>query len=426
VEATVINEEPMHYFLSFLILVGLILTFTLPAAATGNFHLDTMVLGQVRNDENSQREIPTSGFLGMAMDLPQSHLVMETDMRVFRDVEKKLDDYDLYQAVLHWHPLEALKIDFGRQFLNQGFTAEMVDALTVTFMPLPILDIAFYSGIPRSVEIGDFNKNDGLLSGLTIGLKKTPHTSAKFYTTWRKLSVSTMDLTQNDLIHVGANFSHEVATGIASTYVILEYDVTGKVLDTGIGGIDIYPAQRIALNFEGSYSKVNRTRNQPTILSLLAHDQLLIWRVATTWTLIPKFLDVTQSYSYQRIELQNNVLRHGHLADLALPLSLEAIHLSIEPGYYFARSFGGTLHGGRALLHEQWTDEFYTEVVVDFTKYTKVTSNNDIAFSSVAWAGYEILKGWTLSGGAEYNKNNEFNKDIRGSFKIEYTFDHKI
>ena len=118
--------------------------------------------------------------------------------------------------------------------------------------------------------------------------------------------------------------------------------------------------------------------------------------------------------------------RRGHLAESALPFSFDAIGLVLTPGYYFADSFGGRLHGAKASVHEQWTGSFYTEVGVDFVKYTKITNDNDIAFSTVAWTGYELLKGWTVSGGVEYNKNNAHNKDIRASFRMDYRFDHGI
>src|SRR3989338_6882325 len=70
----------------------------------GEFHLDTSILGQVRENEQSQSELPISGYLGLATRLPKSHVSMETNMRLFRDFERNWDDYDLYQAVLHWSP----------------------------------------------------------------------------------------------------------------------------------------------------------------------------------------------------------------------------------------------------------------------------------------------------------------------------------
>ena len=394
----------------------------------GNFHLETSAIGQFLENSQAQQELPVSGFLGLEVDKPEwDNLSLDTNMRLFRDFKQKLDDYDLYQAVLHWQALPALKIDFGRQMISQGFSVEEADALMMTLTPIPYVDLTLYSGVPRTVERGDFSKNDGMLSGLALGLKDIPNTNAQIQASWRKLNIRRNDMRQNDMATVGAHFSYEVPIEIAPLfYGLCEYDVTARVIDLATLGFDIYPHDRIALSVEGNYFNINRDRNQQTILSLFTTDRTWQGRLASTWTIIPDLLDIVESYAFQTMEIQTNVVRRGHVLDSAFQITLDFIGLYIEPGYYFTDSFGGRLHGGRALVHEQFTKELYTEVNVDYSKYTKVTNDNDIAFSTVAWAGYEVIKGLTLSGGFEYNKNNDSNKDYRGSFKVEYRFDHRI
>ena len=93
-----------------------------------------------------------------------------------------------------------------------------------------------------------------------------------------------------------------------------------------------------------------------------------------------------------------------------------------RPAYYFSSSFGGTVHGVRCSLNEEWTEKFSSELGVDFATYQKITSDNDQAFSAVFWAGYEFVKDWKVSAGAEYNRNNLFDRDFRGSFRLDYHY----
>ena len=414
------NGRPMIFIL--LVLLSLGLPSTVGAA---EFGLDTTLLGQVRENEGDQTEIPVNGYLGLGFSQSKWNFSGETNMRLFRDFPRKLDDYDLYQAVLHIQPIQALKIDFGRQFVSEGFSTEILDGIRLTLMPLKYLDITVYTGMPRSVETGDFDKNNGLFSGISLGLKNVARTNARIHAAWRKHNIRFNDLKQNDEILVGADLSHQFAIPERPLlYGLVEYNVTGKNLDAGTAGVDIAPFSGAALNLEFNYFNVNRDSDRPTILGLFARGRLLTGRFASTWTLIPDRLDFVESYSYQRIEIQEDVRRHGHLLDTAFRISWDEIGLHVEPGYYFARSFGGNLHGVRASLHEQFTDRWYAEAGVDFSKYTKITGKNDTAFSTVIWTGYEVVKDLTLSGGFEYNRNTLFDKDIRGSFKVEYRFNY--
>ncbi|OGQ05817.1 MAG: hypothetical protein A3F82_06240 [Deltaproteobacteria bacterium RIFCSPLOWO2_12_FULL_44_12] len=408
-------------------ILTLILPFLLASSIVnaGEFHLNATSLGQVRKNARLQKEIPVNGYLGMAFAQPTWELSGETNMRVIRDFKRKLDDYDLYQAVIHYKPTEKLRIDSGRQIVNQGFSLEMLDGVQTTIMPWDHVDFTVYSGIPRSVEREDFNKNDGLLTGISIGMKNVARTNFSLHAAWRKNDIYFIDPKQNDEARVGANFSHQFAVSTTPMlYGTFEYDAMGKVIDTGVAGFDIYPSKRIALNMEFNYFNISRETDRLTIQRLFTQGRQIGGRFSSTWTLVPNYLDLVESYTYQNVEVVKGDRRHGHIVDAALQLSLDNIGLHIEPGYYFSKSFGGRLHGGRISIHEQFTDKFYTEVGFDFTKYKKITNDNDNAYSGVGWAGYEVAKGLTISGGFEYNKNNSFNKDARGSFRLDYQFDH--
>src|SRR3990167_1734810 len=94
------------------------------------FHVDTTLLGQTRINENNQRETPLNGYLGFGGSQEGGwRLEGQAAMRFFGDPSLSISEYDLYQAVLHFAPVEKLKVDFGRQFVNQGFYAAVMDGI---------------------------------------------------------------------------------------------------------------------------------------------------------------------------------------------------------------------------------------------------------------------------------------------------------
>ena len=423
------KKLPMLYWfklgrLSFVL--PILLMISTEAHATG-IDLRTSVLGQVRENVSDLSEVPVNGYFGLTLKQPSWKSSLETDMRLFRDFSRELDDYDLYQAVMHIRPIEMLQVDFGRQVVNEGFSLETMDGLRLVMMPSGYLDVDVYFGIPRSVETGDFDKDDGLLSGISLGLKNVAQTSAQLHAAWRKNDIHQADLRENDSFFVGVNASHQFSVFTRPMfYGLFEYDVTGKAVDAGTAGLDLYPARWVSLNAEFNFFDINRRTNRPSIFSLFSNGPLYTGRLASTWTILPDNLSFVQSYAYQWLEIQDGSRHNGHLIDSAFQISLGGIGLDLEPGYYFSQSFGGFLNGVRLFLHEQFTDKWYSEVGFDFASYSKVTHNNDNAFSTVLWTGYELPKGVTLSAGFEFNQNNAFNQDVRGSFKVDYRFKHGI
>lgn len=405
------------------------------AASADRLSFDTTLLGQGREDENNVGEFPFNGYLGLQYSRPGWwNLSSETNMRLFRDWKRGWDDYDLYQAVVHVTPGEIVQIDFGRQFLSQGFTTDLVDGLKLTIRPPWPVEFTTYSGIPRTVERGDFNDfsgtgngNDGLLSGLSVRIKEIPRTNLQLHTAWRKANIRVGDLRENDAVLVGADAS--VSLGGAwkpLLYGVSEVNTTGKVMETGTLGLDLYPRSWASFNLEFDYFNTDRNFARQSILELLADGRILSGSIGSTWTLIPDFLEMTESYSLQNITVNGGNRRNGHLLEVAFPITFDSIGLDIGPGYYFSKSFGGDLHGLRIAAHERFNEKWDADLGFDVTTYDKVTGDNDNAFSTVLWTGYEILKDLKLAAGFEFNKNNLFDRDIRGSFKLQYNYGFDI
>lgn len=390
------------------------------------YRVHTDVLSQIREDENGVREIPFNGYVGGGVGNLADRVSLETDMRIFRDVDQSLDDYDLYDAVIHTRPFERWTVDAGRQFISQGFSAEVIDGIQTTVTPWQHLNVSAYAGVPRTVERGDFNRDDGLLSGLSLRVIDLARMTIGFHGAWRRFDLNTTDWRQNDEVRTGTDVTVRLPGGMKPLlYGLVEYDATAKIIDTGTAGIDLFPHRRVALNTEFNYFNVNRDANRRTIQSLFTSGETMGGRFSTTVTIVPDELDLVGSYSYQRLEIQQGVHENGHIANGGFQVVFEDIGLFLSPEYYFRKSFGGDLHGVRSSVREEFTEKLWTEIGADFTTYNKITGNDDQAISTVAWAGYTILKGWSVSAGFEYNRNNNFDRDIRGSFRMSYDFAKK-
>ena len=394
-----------------------------PAFAS-EYNIGTKIMGEVKKNTQNRQLFPVNGYIsGSAYG---SKTAVETNMRFFRDFDAKLDQYDLYQTVMHAVPFEKLQIDGGRQFINQGFSVEILDGLQATAKPTEYLAITAFSGIPRNTEVQNFSPNTVLLTGLSLGLRDIKKTDAALHVAWRKNNVENTDFNKNDEIQVGAVLSHQFPVSMTPfVYGLIEADATGRMISQATTGLDIYPHSRLALNAEFNYFNVNQGLDRQTIQELYTKGRTLEGRFSATWTILPQYLKLVENYYYDNIEVLPGDLRNNQRLDAGLEMIFDNIGLQFNPGYYFIKSFGGRLNGARVLIHEQFNDLFYAELSVDYTTYKKITNDNDDAVSLYGWSGYEIVKGLVLSGGFEYNKNNLFDRDVRGSFRLDYLFDHK-
>ena len=404
----------------------LIILCCIPALARATpLTLDATLLGQDRQNTSGVTEMPTNAYLGAGLGKQGDKISAQTNMRFVRDLKQSIQDYDLFQAVLHTEPLETLKLDFGRQFLTEGFSAQIMDGLKTTLFPEGPVAVTAYSGIPRTVERGDFNADDGLLTGLTIGSDSTPGSHLKLHAAWQKQSLQKMKFKKYDEVRVGANLSHAwTVTAQPILYGLIEYEATSQTVEAGTVGLDLSPSRRLSVNLEGNLFDINRLSNRPTIMSLFTEGRTYSGRIATTVTLIPDWLDWMESYALQRVEIQKGTTYRGHLLETGFPVSFEDIGLHLLPTYYFADSFGGRLHGGRLSAREDFTEKFYAEAGSDFATYTKITKDNDTAVATFLWTGFKHLNGFSVAAGAEYNRNNLLQKDVRGMLRLDYHFDH--
>ncbi|MBI4238423.1 MAG: hypothetical protein HY696_08405 [Deltaproteobacteria bacterium] len=403
---------------------GLLAALLPMGARAVSWRADADLVGQWRRNTSIQRELPANLYLGAGVaDWGKWHARVQADGRVFRDLQRSVNEGDLYQGVLHLEPAKAWQFDLGRQFLNPGFSTELVDGARTTLLPWSRVDLSVYAGVPRTIERGDFNRDDGLLTGMVVRLHDWHRTAASLQAQWRKFDLQGADWQQNDTVRVGASASHQFGGKTAPlAYGLFEYDIAGKVIEAGTLGFDWSPTRRVALNLEGNYFNVNRAADRPSIMALFTSGPIWTGRIATTLDAVPDVVTLRTQYAYQRLTVGAGAHRTGHLLEVGIPIRVDRAHLELEPAYYFSKSYGGRVHGVRVLAHERIAKPLWAEVGLDYSSYQKITNESDLAFSTVFWTGYDLPHGWRVAVGGEYNKNNLFDRDLRGSLRVSYHY----
>ncbi|MDO8520086.1 MAG: hypothetical protein Q7T11_07995 [Deltaproteobacteria bacterium] len=398
----------------------ILILFPSSAFSATRYFLDLSANSQIRDDPHDQREIPLNGYLGFSLNDPTYKAWFDVDMRFFHEFENALDDYDLYQSAVHYRPKPDVQIDLGRQMINRGFSLDTVDGGQLTFSPFEKIALSLYAGVPRTVETGDFNEDDGLSAGIAASLKGFSRTRGGIKVAWKRDRMESVDFGANDRLLLGMDMGYHFRGAWSPfAFVLAEYDTFGSNLDTISAGIDLYPSKRVALNLGFDYFDSNREDSVVTLTDLFTDGETFSGRIGSTWTLIPSRLDFTQTYAYQNLENTDSAREPGHLFEGGFPLYFPKIGLNLIPTYYFTQSFGGRVHGARLDFREQ-ISRWYAEGGIDYSTYVKITGNDDNAFSTFLWSGYELVKGFVFSGGVEYNANNLYEKDIRGSVKLDY------
>lgn len=402
------------------------LLLVLPKIANAfDFHISELNFTQVKRTFYSKTSIPMANYLGFGFSAPEVKLSFESHFQVDYDYMFHNNETELYDAYLHADKLwDMVSIDAGRQFWNVGFEAAMVDGLRFYIAPPGYLDIELFGGILRSAETGDFKNDGGLDSGINFNLKNVLYTNASVGMSWRKIKLDQARYNRNDSILARASASHGFSLKGLNPYVygIFEYDVSGTTVDTATVGTTLYPHWRVSFNLEGSYLNENRSLGRVTVLSFFANDRVLQGRAGVTVKIIDP-LSFIGNYSYQQYKPKAGLFTRTNIADVGFTSSIPDIGLTAHLTYMLRKSYGGKAQGGLFGVREDFTDRLYAATDLNYVKYNKITNDNDWAISSITQAGFEVMKGLLIAAFFEFNRNDMFNRDIRGTLQLQYVFD---
>lgn len=403
----------------------------IPCSAAFAFSYDFSyeLLSQVRENRAGQREVPINNYIGLELgDMPKE-FSFTTNARILADPTRNSEHFafDLYQAALHVEPVkEVLQLDGGRLWFVDGFSVETMDSVVVSVLPKDWhVGLTFYGGLPRSVEIGDFNPPvQSLIAGTRLSLQDVEDTYVELSAKYKKVNMRQTNYRQNDSIHVGISGMHEFSKvkSTPSIYGNVEYNIAGKVLEVGTLGFDIYPHWRLALNFEGNYFNTDRQSDENSLFETFDSGDIIEGRQSIELKLTKGFR-FFEEFAYQRFSVTGRGSENGYLAEAGLGNYWKKGKFSTALSYYFQKNYGGTVNGAFLELINTYFKGWTAKASFDYSRYSKLLNRNGTAYSVVAGASYEFTDFATLYLGGEYNRNVWYNNDIRGTLDFTLHFD---
>ncbi|MBI2091627.1 MAG: hypothetical protein HYT75_01350 [Deltaproteobacteria bacterium] len=403
-------------------------------AEAASYYIKPRLETQVRKTSSDKREIPFSSYLDSGLsDLPHSG-TFDVSLKNERIFKQEQDEFDLYQAVFRMQDLGGLLgVSGGRQFISPGFHAYLMDGASLSLgkESWPVT-VGLFGGIPRYIETGDFHGEAGLVSGMTLDMSMNEHMHTRFSAVYDKLDINEKNWSENETVLVGMSHSHQFGSKLSpSLYGTMEYDTAGKTVETGLMGFSLQPLARLYWNLEGGHYNTNRDRARSTIFGLYTTGPFYQARTGANLTLIEDAgavadFALTGGYSYQRLEISSSASKNGNIADAGFKFTIVPLHLDAGVTYRFYDSFGGRAHDVIVSLHDEPFDKAALDAGADFTKYSKITNDNDTATSVFLMAGYELLKNLEISAGGEYLRNNIFSSEWRATAKLGYKLEGKI
>src|SRR3989338_2203022 len=200
------------------------------------------ILGQGA-EENGNQQWPINGYMGAGWKPAESSWNAKTNFHVYKKLNSSKKDFNLYQTNIDGTFLQdKLHLTAGRQFLSLGLNAWLLDGMRLEIQPKETWSVATYAGTPRTPDNGDFNTDDGMISGLGFFLHSVGGFTGQIGTHYRKKDIQGKDWNENDQLFGAAygryQFSEETAP---SLYSGVEYDASGGSLDQAVFGLDWHP-----------------------------------------------------------------------------------------------------------------------------------------------------------------------------------------
>jgi len=397
-----------------------------PESNTNTFNVNASHSSQVRNNTTGGREFITNNDLGVHFVEQGKDITFTSQLRYSREWLGSEHNFDLYETYFQFDSLfnNHLSIVLGRQSLISNIDYMLMDGINVNLAPSKWFDISLFTGVPRYFEEGDLTGEIGLVSGISFILNEVSYTKARLDFLYQKKNFTTNVLNNTDKMYVSASVSKGIS--IFRLYALGEYDITDTLPTTITLGTEIYPfVKKVGFLIEGNYFNESRNDNLENIFTIFSANYL--WQIkAGVFVNSVKNLNLYQNFSFQRYDVLASNPENGFNAETGLGYDFDQINLEADVGYYFIRSYGGTLHGARVSLYEEWTKNLFSELYFDFITYTKVTNDDATGFNIVATTGVNLNKGFSFAGAFEYIRNNMFNYDLRGTLRLNYYFSHRF
>lgn len=413
----------------------IVLFFPLSAHAT-SYYFKTFVELSRRENSLYQHEVPFNVYVDTGLkEMPQDGTFdVSVKNNWIKRSQASVEEFDLYQAVLRFRDIgEVVNVSVGRQFLNPGFHAYLMDGVDTTIGKgtWPV-EFELFGGVPRYLENGDFSGNSGFVGGATLNVPVRGGSGPRFSIIYNALDLGKNDWKQNDTVLVGVADSQTFGGKSRPTvYTNAEYNIAGKDLETGVLGFSFQPHWRLYWNVEGGYYDTNRAWGMQTIFGSFGRGAYYQARTGISVTAVEdagpvEELVFTAGYSYQRLKVPAGWFSNGNLADGGVSLSLEPLMTDIGLVYRYYDSFGGRANDFYGAVHCEPLDMLSFDAGGEFTKYSQITNVRNDSTSAFLTANVDIIKSLTLSVGGEYLRNVTFKNTWRVLGLLSYNMGGKL
>ncbi len=399
-----------------------------PESQTSQAYINFSNSLQTLENRFGNRELTTDTYGGFHLSERSEQMAVSSQFRLSREWEGETMNGDLYEAQFQMDNLldNRLDITLGRQAFISNVDFFLADGATFITKPSKWFDLSTFVGIPRYIERNDLDGEVGIVAGQSVILKEIDYTNARLDFTYQKDDFSTADTPSHDPDEMTVSLSASKGISVFKLYGLGEYYLTDPTLQTATIGAEIYPfPRRVGFLLEGSRFNESRERDFDTVYKMFAVDEM--WQLRSGVFFSPmKNLRFEQDLSYQSYHVLDDYRKYGINAKTAVSYRFDPIKLDMDAAYSFVTSYGGTANGARVMFYEEWTDAFFSSLFADYVRYSKITGDNNDGFDVGFTSGMKFAPAFTASGTLEYLKNDVFDDELRGLFKLDYLFDMKF
>ncbi len=394
---------------------------------TSQVYVNSYNTGMIYEDRFGEKNFVSDNYFGVNYSERSKQIIFNSQARLSREWLHQTQNFDLYEASLQFDNLlkNRVNLSLGRQSFLSNVDFFLVDGVTVNIRPVTWFDVDLYAGIPRYIERGDIDGDIGLVTGLNWTLKETKsYTSARLGVSYQKQNFNSNDWDVTDKMYVSGSFSQGVS--IFRFYGLGEYDLTSQIAQSGSVGVEIYPfAKKIGFLIEGDYYNESRSDALDSVFTFFSTSSL--WQgKGGIFVNAVKNLNLYQNFSLQRYDIQDSEFRYGFNAETGGAYYIEKWRTDVSAAYFFIRSYGGVLHGGKLGAYTDWSNRIYSNLTVDAVTYEKVTNDDNKGVSASLTGGVKITPELSFSTVVEYIFNDVMERDLRGLLRLDYIFNKKF
>lgn len=365
---------------------------------------------QVRGSQSGGREAPVNEFNQLHMGELPGQGTADSYLQYSHEFGPDTDETDLYLLQYDGRSIaKNLGMIAGRQVVVRNNYEGTLDGVTLRYTADHGLLFDFVGGTSRYLEMGSFKPTPGLLTGGMVAWNPTPNSQWNLTTTYHRFNYKQAGWGTNSTQLISLSGSQKFS-GL-QLYTDATFDTAASLFPEATVGAIWQITPTLSMQTTGAQYNTNHKQTQPTILSYFADGRL--WQSRAGLRYSPKpYVSVFANYDWQALKA-GGVRKYGNVVEVGVEGNVDAIQLFGRLVYRFLDSYGGRANDIYLTLHEQFMKKLWLDHFTNYSRYVKITNDNDYAIATGLVLSYAPTKVVTISAGGEYDRNEQFSKDLR-------------